>query len=597
MNIIRGGTTFRVAMLGVALTLAPAGIAQLTSFGVIDYPGAAGTVVYGINDAGNVVGAFWMSDQTRRGFLLRDGQYTIIEYPGAAGTWAYRINAQGDIAGTYSDSSKRQHGFVLSNGVFTAVDFPGADQTMLYGFNSKGDATGMYFANGSTSKHYGWAMIWGRFLSIDHPLPNDMSCGTWIGDGGEVAGHVQEKNGAYHGYIWKDGQFISLFEFEGGSKWTFWDGPAEINATGDIAGTYTDARGKQRGFFLRGSAITSFDVPGSLSTRVMSMNRFGRIAGLFVDGDGVNHGFVTSVSSSSRGQVLMVDDDGVECPGALKTIQDAVAQASPGATILVCPGIYSKTVTITGPQKSGLKLISLGLQDEVVLQGDYTERDGFHLEDVDNVLIRGFTVRDFGKQPTTESAWGDGHNIYLLNAQYSTIENNRLFNGDMAGIRLVNSGHNLVQFNTMLVDNPNLANCGIHVNGSKAADNLFRQNFANGNKMAGLMLSAAGPGNVLVDNDLSSNGRQGILNSSTPGTRIEGNRISYNRGPWGTSPYSKDLIGLGFGVLLQNSDGVTIIDNRLRNNSGGDLNWDGKGVNKIEANACDTSIPSDACTH
>jgi parallel beta-helix repeat protein len=414
-----------------------------------------------------------------------------------------------------------------------------------------------------------------------------------------VAGHVQESNGAYHGYIWKEGRFVTLFKFQGGSKWTFWDGPAEVNAAGDIAGTYTDARGKQRGFFLRKNAdvMTSFDVPGSLSTRVMSMNRSGQIAGLVVDGGGVTHGFVTSVSGSSPGQVLMVDDDGLECPGALKTIQEAVGQASPGATILVCPGIYTRTVTITGPEKSGLKLISLGREDEVVLQGDYTERDGFHLENVDNVLIRGFTVRDFGKQATTESAWGDGNNIYLLNSQYNTIEKNRLFNGDMVGIRLVDSGHNLVQFNSMLVDNPNLANCGIHLNGVNAADNMFRQNFAHGNKMAGLMLSGAGPGNVLVGNDFSNNGRQGILNSNTPGTRIEGNRISYNRGPWGTSPYGKDLVGLGLGILLQNSDSVTIIDNRLRNNSGGDLNWDGKGANNIEANACGTSVPSDACPH
>jgi parallel beta-helix repeat protein len=57
------------------------------------------------------------------------------------------------------------------------------------------------------------------------------------------------------------------------------------------------------------------------------------------------------------------------------------------------------------------------------------------------------------------------------------------------------------------------------------------------------------------------------------------------------------MLGLGFGILLQNSDGVTIIDNRLRGNSAGDLDWDGKGGNKIDSNACDTSNPSGACAH
>ena len=42
----------------------------------------------------------------------------------------------------------------------------------------------------------------------------------------------------------------------------------------------------------------------------------------------------------------------------------------------------------------------------MVLQGDNTERDGFHLENVSNVLIRGFTVRDFGVTATTAAVWG-----------------------------------------------------------------------------------------------------------------------------------------------------------------------------------------------
>ncbi|MEK7405063.1 MAG: hypothetical protein AAB225_08145, partial [Acidobacteriota bacterium] len=197
----------------VALGLAPAAAAQLTSFGVIDYPGSRGTLAFGINDAG-------------------------------------------DVVGHYRDERNLWHGLLLKAGRFTTVDFPGADQTLVYGLNSSGDMTGMYFAP-DDPKHYGWALIGGRFITIDHPLPNDMSCGTWIGDSGEVAGHVQEKNNAYHGYIWKDGKF-TLFEFQRGATWTWWDGPAEINAAGDLLGTYSDARGKQRAFLLRKGAFTTF---------------------------------------------------------------------------------------------------------------------------------------------------------------------------------------------------------------------------------------------------------------------------------------------------------------------------------------------------
>jgi hypothetical protein len=144
----------------------------------------------------------------------------------------------------------------------------------------------------------------------------------------------------------------------------------------------------------------------------------------------VDHAFLTQVAAASTSQ-LIVDDNGLDCPGGLPAIQEAVALVSPGATILVCPGTYQRSVTIAGLAKNGLKLIASGHADAVVLQGDYTERGGFHLENVSNVLIRGFTVRDFGIKATTETGWGSGNLIYLENAEYNTIEHNRLINGDM----------------------------------------------------------------------------------------------------------------------------------------------------------------------
>jgi len=113
--------------------------------------------------------------------------------------------------------------------------------------------------------------------------------------------------------------------------------------------------------------------------------------------------------------------------------------------------------------------------------------------------------------------------------------------------------------------------------------------------MAGIMMSGAGSGNVLSENSLTNNGRFGITNGATSGTRIEGNRVSYNRGPWGTSPYAPDVAGKGIGINVQGSTNVTVFDNRARANSGADLNWDGTGTNVFEANACDTSTPAGAC--
>jgi len=252
-------------------------------------------------------------------------------------------------------------------------------------------------------------------------------------------------------------------------------------------------------------------------------------------------------------------------------------------------------VEIAGAAKDGLKLIAMGRQGEVILQGDYTERDGFHLKDVSSVLVRGFTVRDFGNLPTTATVWGDGRQIYLENAHYSTIEFNQLIDGDMVGIRLDDSSHNMVQHNMALAERGTLGNCGIHVQGAASVGNQFTQNLLVGNQMAGIMMSAAGAGNYIGDNTILSNGRFGITNGATNGTIIAGNRVSYNRGPWGVTPYPATVLGLGRGISVTASDSVTLFDNRVRGNSEVDIFWDKAGANTFDSNACDSSNPTGAC--
>jgi parallel beta-helix repeat protein len=108
------------------------------------------------------------------------------------------------------------------------------------------------------------------------------------------------------------------------------------------------------------------------------------------------------------------------------------------------------------------------------------------------------------------------------------------------------------------------------------------------------MIRGAGPGNYVMDNTVNSNGRFGIDVENTAEIWIEGNRVSSNRGFWGVSPGGTEP---GLGINLANVNKATVFDNRLRSNTGVDLNWDGKGENKIESNACETSSPAGACSH
>src|SRR5437763_12464273 len=82
-------------------------------------------------------------------------------------------------------------------------------------------------------------------------------------------------------------------------------------------------------------------------------------------------------------RVVLVDDDGAQCPGAVATIQEAVERASIGTTILVCPGAYFGTVNISGSGKNGIQLMAVGPADGVVLTTrNDSDCDGFFLSEV-----------------------------------------------------------------------------------------------------------------------------------------------------------------------------------------------------------------------
>lgn len=570
----------------LALCAAWTARAQLTNFATIDYPGSNRAQIYGINERGDMVGGYWDSSNQRHAFLLQAGKFSSYDFPGMRLTSAFAINDQGDIVGYCIDAGNVEHSFLLSGGRFTAIDPPGSGSgaNRAVGINGKGEIVGVFVKGGAT---LGYLLSGGRFTEIQYPQATATAAYDITGQG-EILGRWNDAAGKRYGFRLIEGRFTS-FEFPGAQS-TFADF-GHISSTGDITGPYSDARGRTRSFLLSGGRYTSFDFPGSTSATAYDVNSSGQIVGAYSDAQGT-HGFVTSIAPPARGQPILVDDDNAECPGALPTIQEAVRVARAETTILVCRGIYTGAVNITGPEKNGLKLIATGRTHEVILQGDYDARDGFHLENVSDVLIRGFTVRDFGSKATTATEWGSGNLIYLENAHRNTIEQNQLFNSDRAAIMLLNSSNNVIQQNVASADNNNLATCGIEVRGAQSANNLIQLNMTHGNKLSGIRLAETGPGNIVQNNTVLANGRYGIDLQDSSEVWVEGNRISYSRGYWGTTPGGQQP---GLGINLTNLIKATIFDNRARGNSGADLNWDGKGENRLESNACETCTPASAC--
>jgi hypothetical protein len=94
--------TFAALLLIASVPLA---VAQGT-YTQIDYPGAAnGTLCRGIDAAGNIIGSYEDAVFDSHSFLLSGSTYTTTNYPGAASTWVFGVNNIGQIVG-YSNANK-----------------------------------------------------------------------------------------------------------------------------------------------------------------------------------------------------------------------------------------------------------------------------------------------------------------------------------------------------------------------------------------------------------------------------------------------------------------------------------------------------------
>jgi hypothetical protein len=73
------------------------------AIGGLDVPGSIGTEIFDINNAGRLAGAYWDTGGRQHGFVYRDGVYTTIDYTGE-NTIISGINDLGQIVGaSYAD--------------------------------------------------------------------------------------------------------------------------------------------------------------------------------------------------------------------------------------------------------------------------------------------------------------------------------------------------------------------------------------------------------------------------------------------------------------------------------------------------------------
>jgi len=137
---------------------------KLTEFTV---PKALETEGTGINDKGDIVGAFFDTAGAEHGFLLHAKKYTQLDAPKDSSTVAWDINNKGQITVYATNSSGFLDAFLLTGKTYKNIDVPTAEDTYAHSLNNKGDIDGTYIDSTGTEK--GWLLHGGKYYDVVDP--------------------------------------------------------------------------------------------------------------------------------------------------------------------------------------------------------------------------------------------------------------------------------------------------------------------------------------------------------------------------------------------------------------------------------------------
>jgi YVTN family beta-propeller protein len=308
-------TIFAVLVL---LSASTSILASGQQFVTIDVPNATTTMVLGINNAGQMVGAYVDTSNATHGFSLISGVTTPIDFPGATFTEATDINDGGLIIGDYIDAQGEGHGFVLNNGVFTSLSDPGFSTTYLSALSDTGQIVGV--ATGANSVQNGFEFYNGTFTTLDFPGANFTELLGIPFQNGAVVGAYSTSfpTGPLQGLTYYNGQFAT-FNVNGAVNTVLYG----ISDGGQVVGTYS-APGVAHAFLtsctLQSGAevcsqmnVVKADFPDATITEPSNLNDSGQVVGAYVDTNNVTHGYLMTggpfayVANSGSNTISVID--------------------------------------------------------------------------------------------------------------------------------------------------------------------------------------------------------------------------------------------------------------------------------------------------
>jgi uncharacterized membrane protein len=192
------------------------------------------TLASAINDRGQVVGSCMDSPKApskQYGFVRdRNGKHVLLDFPGSVGTVAFGINGDGKVVGQYYGPLElnrsglyRFHCFIWDNisNTYTQLDFPRADTyTNCFSINRHGQVMGEYITFNPVTNEYlerGWFVYDNGQFILDFPLSLEHVGGPAIylsemNDDGQIIGRRWNGGPEWNGlFLYDDGKFYDVW--------------------------------------------------------------------------------------------------------------------------------------------------------------------------------------------------------------------------------------------------------------------------------------------------------------------------------------------------------------------------------------------------
>jgi probable HAF family extracellular repeat protein len=256
-----------------------------------------------------------------QGYLLDDGRFRQIAVPGATGTLPFGNNNRGQIVGFYDDAHGRTHGFLWDRGRFRTIDAPQATGTTpdglsgsgAYDINDRGQIVGVYV--GRDDRLHGYLWDRGRFRTIDAPGATDSNV-FGINNRGQMTLQASSPDELSLNFLLDDGEFTRIKV--SGAEFTL---VHKIDNRGQVVGVYI-RDGVQYGFTLNRGRYRTVEFRGADATGLNASNGRGQIVGYYIDGDLADPNAVVHGAVLDRGRLRLFDAPGLSAGQAATSAYD-----------------------------------------------------------------------------------------------------------------------------------------------------------------------------------------------------------------------------------------------------------------------------------